>query len=127
MPPTKIYFDGGCRPNPGPMETAVVVQGEVHLRQDLPVGDNNDAEWVALIHALELARSLGIRDAILIGDSSLVVDQANGTLPCRTPRFQEQLDRFHALAADFDRLRVRRIGRAQNFAGHALERVHGRL
>lgn len=127
MPPTKIYFDGGCRPNPGPMETAVVIRGQAYLRQDLPFGDNNDAEWLALIHALEMARSLGIRDAILLGDSALAVDQAKGVLPCRATRFREQLARFQALAEGFDRLRIRRIGRAQNFAGHALERVHGRL
>lgn len=123
----KIYFDGGCRPNPGPMETAVVARGRVYLRQKLDIGDNNDAEWLAFIDALGVAQSLGVKDAILLGDSALVVDQANGILPCRAVRFQEQLARFHTLAASFDRLRIRRIGRAQNLAGHALERIHGRL
>ena len=31
----KVYFDGGCRPNPGPIEAAVVLRGAVHVHDDL--------------------------------------------------------------------------------------------
>lgn len=47
----KIFFDGGCRPNPGRIETAVVARGITYYRRDCGVGSNNDAEWLALIHA----------------------------------------------------------------------------
>src|SRR3546814_19142058 len=56
---TKIYFDGGCRPNPGPMEIAVVTGGVAAIDRDIGVGSNLDAEWLALIAALRLARVRG--------------------------------------------------------------------
>lgn len=123
----KIYFDGGCRPNPGTIETAVVVRGETRYRGDLGHGDNSDAEWLALLDALEAARSLGIADVVLLGDSALVVGQAAGTAVCRTARFAEYLAAYRAAAAGFDRVRIRLVRRKQNLAGIALERVNGRL
>jgi ribonuclease HI len=74
----KLFFDGGCRPNPGPMEVAIVTQGQVRFHDDLGHGTHNDAEWLALIHALMLAQSLGVEACELVGDAAMVVDQANG-------------------------------------------------
>jgi ribonuclease HI len=105
------------------METAVVARGLTYLQSDLGEGDNNDAEWRALLHALCVARSLGAEDVVLLGDSALVVNQANVAWPCRAPRFADALAEFRALADQFDRVRVRRIGRSQNLAGIALERA----
>ena len=122
----KVWFDGGCRPNPGPMECAVVAGGRTWLRDDLGHGDNNDAEWLALLHAVDVARELGIDDLTLLGDSALVTAQASGKARCRDARFIAYLATFTAQAATFGRLRIRHIGRAQNLAGIALERAHGR-
>ncbi|TCM20446.1 ribonuclease HI [Novosphingobium sp. PhB165] len=123
----KIYFDGGCRPNPGPIETAVVAGGRTFLRTDLGRGDSNDAEWLAAIEGLQLARSLGVRDVTLLGDSTMVVDQINGATRRVAPRFAEYLATFQTSVRDFDRVRIRYVRRGQNLAGIALERAHGRL
>lgn len=123
----KIYFDGSCRPNPGVMRTVVVAGGRLYHKDDLGCGDNNDAEWLALIHAAEVACALQAPEVTLLGDSALVVNQASGTAACRDPRFATRLAEFQALAAGFHRLRIRRIGRSQNLAGIALERIFGRL
>ena len=123
---TKLFFDGGCRPNPGPIECAVVRKGVTHYRHDLGDGSNNDAEWLAAIHALEVAAHSGDRDITLLGDSTLVVTQANGTARCRSPELEAHRARFAALASDFDRLRIRHIGRTQNLAGIALAKLHPR-
>ena len=58
----KIYFDGGCRPNPGRMETAVVTGGAAVVVRDAGIGSSMDAEWLALIAAL---RARAIHAAIL--------------------------------------------------------------
>jgi len=125
--PVKLYFDGGCRPNPGPMETAIVARGQVHYRADHGPGDNNDAEWLALLEALSVAQAMGERDIILIGDSALVIGQATGAAPCRSLRFRAALARFQELAAGFASVRLRLARRSHNLAGIALERIHGRI
>lgn len=123
----KLWFDGGCRPNPGALETAVVTGGKAHLRMDCGTGDNNDAEWLALLYALELAQAAGARDVVLLGDSAMIVHQAVGRWPCKGERFKAYHAQFQALSAGFDRVRVRHIKRAQNLAGIALERHHGKM
>ena len=116
----KIYFDGGCRPNPGRMETAVVTGGAAVVVRDAGIGSSMDAEWLALIAALRLARDLGLADFILLGDSAAVVDQANGNLRARGTA-ADHLATFHALVGEGPAPRVRHIKRAQNLAGIALE------
>ena len=116
----KIYFDGGCQPNPGTMEIAVVARGITYFIDDVGCGTNNDAEWLAAIHALRVAQSLGVAEFILIGDSALVINQANGVAKCRSDALQRHLDLFKSLTSGHGQVRVRRIGRAQNLAGIAL-------
>lgn len=116
----KIFFDGGCRPNPGQMETAVVARGIVQYRSDCGSGTSNDAEWLALLDAVEVALSIGARDVVLLGDSAMVVAQANRYGKCRTLAFRQYLEKFQILKTNFDRVIVRKIPRNQNLAGIAL-------
>ncbi len=119
----KIWFDGGCRPNPGPISTAVFAGGQAHIRHDHPPGDNADAEWLAALDALALAARLGLAEVILIGDSRMVIDQASGRAPRVPPRFAGHLAQFQAIAATFDRVRLRHVLRSHNLAGIALSRA----
>ena len=114
----KIFFDGGCRPNPGVMEAAVVLRGAVHFHDDLGTGNNSDAEWLALIRASQLARSLGLADVELIGDAVEVVRQANAAL--RDGAADGHAAAFLALTAGAPPARIRWIKREQNLAGIAL-------
>ena len=126
MPPRlKIFFDGGCRPNPGAMEIAVVIGGQVHIERDIGQGTSMDAEWLALIHALRLARTLDRTDHVLLGDSAAVVTQANGTAKARG-NSAIHLEDFQSLIDLANPPRIRRIKRAQNLAGIALARLHPR-
>jgi ribonuclease HI len=119
----KIYFDGGCRPNPGRMETAVVAQGITYHQPECGHGTNNDAEWLAIIHAVEVAANIGATDIVLLGDSAVVVGQATGATKCRSPELRAHLAKFQTLASGFEHIRIRRIGRTQNLAGIALART----
>ncbi|GLR47803.1 reverse transcriptase-like protein [Sphingomonas astaxanthinifaciens] len=118
----KIFFDGGCRPNPGRIEVAVVARGQVYFFDDLGTGDHADAEWLALGKALEVAQALGAQAFDLIGDSLAVVRQANGQAPCRNPAAQGHKTRFDRVAAVLPPRRIRWIARHQNLAGIALDR-----
>ena len=119
-----VYFDGGCSPNPGPIRVAAVLRGAVHLRNDLGAGSSGEAEWHALLHALDVAVAAGESDLILLGDSASVIDQAKGLARRRLAPDLEA--RFADLSARFERLRFRRIKRNQNLAGIALEQVRRR-
>ena len=122
----KIFFDGGCRPNPGMMEIAVVARGRSWITRDLGHGTSGDAEWLALLEAVRIARSLDEPDFVLLGDSAMVVDQANGVSKCRSPNLQGHLETFRECAAAAPPLRIRHIRRSQNLAGIALAKTHDR-
>ncbi|MGH6650190.1 MAG: reverse transcriptase-like protein [Sphingopyxis sp.] len=122
---TKIYFDGGARPNPGAMEIAVVCGGVAEIDGDAGQGSSFDAEWLALIAALRLARARGLADFTLLGDAAAVVAQANGTAPARGGAVVH-LAAYLALVGDGPMPRVRHTKRTQNLAGIALARRHGR-
>ena len=125
----KLFFDGGCRPNPGRMEAAVVVRGAIHLFDDLGFGTNSDAEWLALIRAAELAQTMGLADIVLMGDAKEVIRQANTALrhgPTAKAATPGHTARFLSLAASLGPVRIRWIKREQNLAGIALAARHPR-
>lgn len=119
----KIYFDGGCRPNPGMMEIAVATGGAVQIDRDVGQGGSMDAEWLALIAALRLAHTRGLSDFVLLGDAAAVIAQVNGTVRVRGDQ-AAHLAVFQALVGEGPMPRVRAIGRGQNLAGIALARWH---
>jgi len=117
----KIYFDGGCRPNPGRMETAVVTGGAATVVRDAGIGSSMDAEWLALIAALRLAQDLRLTNFVLLGDAVAVVEQANDVVRARGEA-AGHLAAFHALVGDGPAPTIRYIKRTQNLAGIALAR-----
>lgn len=121
----KVFFDGGCRPNPGQIEAAVVVRGVVQLFGDLGRGTSIDAEWLALICAMELSQSLGLSKIELIGDALDVVQQANRALDTGRA-LPGHATAFLAVAANAPPARLRWIKREQNLAGIALAALHPR-
>ena len=102
-----------------------MVRGMVHVFDDLGHGSNSDAEWLALICALELAQSQGLAGIELIGDAAEVIRQANMALLTGRARHGHAA-RFLALAAEAYVARIRWIMRGQNLAGIALAARHPR-
>lgn len=121
----KVFFDGGCRPNPGRMEVAVVVGGQAHVFDDLGPGTSEDAEWLALLRALELAQTKRLASFILVGDALEVIRQASRTLATGHARDAHGA-RLLALAAHARPAAIRWTKRQQNLAGIALASRHGR-
>jgi ribonuclease HI len=125
MPPRlKIYFDGGCRPTPGVMELAVVVRGQAFVLRDQGIGTGTDAEWLALIEACRIARTLQNQSFVILGDCVPVIDQANGRAKARGSS-RDLLEAFRALV-DGDPPRIRYVKRSRNLAGIALQKLHPR-
>lgn len=122
----RIFFDGGCRPNPGPMEVAAVTRGVAYTRRDIGHGGSEEAEWLALLHAVRIAVELGADAVELIGDSRSVIGQAGGSLKCREAWRQEHLATYRAAVSGFERVRLRYVARSKNLAGIALAKAHPR-
>ncbi len=78
-----LYSDGGARGNPGPAAIAYLVLTEKSevLKADshfVGIHTNNQAEYLALIAALEVAKALRVEEVICYLDSELVAKQLNG-------------------------------------------------
>jgi len=84
------YVDGGSHGNPGPSGIGVVIEardGEtVRIAKWIGHQDNNVAEYVALLEALQHAVSVRARTLHVYSDSEVVVKQMTGEYNCRSPR-----------------------------------------
>jgi len=84
------YVDGGSLGNPGPSGIGVVIgQPEaVPIKISKWIGhqDNNVAEYVALLEALQYALNLQATVLQVYSDSEVVVRQMRGEYKCRSPR-----------------------------------------
>lgn len=104
------------------MHAAVVSRGVAWFRDDLGNGDNNEAEWLALLMAMDLAKAQSCTDVSIVGDSALVIAQASGRQRCRSAHLAPYLAAFQDAAAGFSRIRLRHVPRTKNLAGIALAR-----
>lgn len=120
----RIYFDGGCRPNPGQMDVCIVldtIQGKPESMSALRIGHgtNNVAEWSAALWAAKTAREKGVKNFILMGDSNLVVNQLNGVFKV-SDKFKPFLQEFKDITEGMT-WSAHHVYRDVNLAGIALE------
>jgi len=84
------YVDGGSLGNPGPSGIGVVLDGsggrKIRIAKWIGRQDNNVAEYVALLEALQCALTLRARKLHVYSDSQVVVRQMTGQYACRSPR-----------------------------------------
>lgn len=107
------------------MEAAVVIRGNTTVFDDMGWGTNTQAEWLALIRALELAQSEHLSAIELIGDSREVIGAANAILS-GSMAGHPHADTLLRLTETARPARIRWIKREQNLAGIALLRRHPR-
>jgi ribonuclease HI len=90
MPDLVAYVDGGCLGNPGPSGIGLVIDGgedgPVRIAKWIGHQDNNVAEYVALLEALQYAVGLKAKTLHVYSDSQVVVRQMRGEYLCRSPR-----------------------------------------
>ena len=89
-----VYFDGASRGNPGPAAVGwVLVTGDgIAAEGSERVGraTNNQAEYEALLRALEAALDYGFEELRIKGDSQLVVKQVRGEWDVNDPALREK-------------------------------------
>ena len=84
------YVDGGSLGNPGPSGIGVVMDGvrggKLKIAKWIGWQDNNVAEYLALMEALQCAVGLKAGALHVYSDSEVVVKQMTGVYACRSPR-----------------------------------------
>ena len=84
------FIDGGSLGNPGPAGIGVLIDGDtagpIRIAKWIGRQDNNVAEYVALMEALQCALSLNATRLHVYSDSQVVVKQMMGEYECRSSR-----------------------------------------
>ena len=114
-----IHADGASRGNPGPAAIGATIKGETGqllaaISQRIGRATNNQAEYRALIAALEKAIKLGASEASIYLDSELIVKQINGKYRVRNAALKPL---YHQVKSLQDQLRgsvITHIPRQQN-------------
>ena len=96
-----IYTDGASRGNPGPAAAAFIFlqNEEVILEKNFHLGvqTNNQAEYHAIIKALEYAKEFTQGKITIFSDSELVVKQLNNEYRVNKPHLKELFDKVEGL------------------------------
>lgn len=114
-----IHTDGGADPNPGPGAIGVVIKndkGETVETISKPVGvvTNNQAEYMAVIAALEKALSMGVEEVEMRADSQLVVRQVNGIYKVKNIHLKPLFEQVLSLKIRFAKFSINYIPRELN-------------
>jgi ribonuclease HI len=123
MPNLVAYVDGGSHGSPGPSGIGVVIEhpgGEtIRIAKSIGRQDNNVAEYVALLEALQHAVAANATTLHVFTDSELVVKQMTGLYACRSPRLYSLNWTCRKLARSL-KFSIEHIGRDQNAEANEL-------
>ena len=114
-----VYTDGASRGNPGPAAIGAVIkdgQGRVLARISRRIGrtTNNQAEYQAIVAALEKALGLGVATVEVKSDSELAVRQINGRYRVKNTGLRPLHQRVGELRSLFQGFSIASIPRRQN-------------
>lgn len=115
-----IYTDGASRGNPGAAAFAYVIsrdsQPPIEQAGCLGQMTNNQAEYTALVRALERALELGPQHRVLIhSDSELMVKQMNGEYRVKNEDLRSLYEQACSLRRRFEGpVTIRHVRREQN-------------
>src|SRR5579862_3396296 len=110
------HIDGGMN------GIGVVLRGSgqtVRISKTLGRRDNNMAEYLALLEALQYAESINATKLHVYSDSDVVVRQMDGRYRCRSPRLHSLNFVCRKLARSLD-FSIEHISRDQNTEAHGL-------
>lgn len=116
--PLEIYIDGASRGNPGRSGVGVLIRdvdGSIHeIKRDIGFATNNQAEYEALITALNSAKELKKNHLKIYTDSSLLANQINGKWRVRDSKIAALWKCAKKLIAEFEEVEIKHIPRELN-------------
>lgn len=121
----QVYTDGAIRPERGLSGLAAIVldgQGRIHHWWSQQAGalTCNEAEYAAIIMAMERLRRYRPKQVTVYSDSQLVVHQMQGLATAQSPQLRLAHARLRALTAQFEQVTFQHIPRDRNRLADAL-------
>ncbi len=119
MSKLKIYTDGGARGNPGPGGCGVVIYDQQNkvigeYTKFLKKATNNQAEYEALILALQKAKALKAKELSCYLDSQLIVEQLNHRYKIKNRDLGSLFVKVWNLSQSFKKISYHYIPREKN-------------
>jgi ribonuclease HI len=125
MPELIAYIDGGSHGNPGPSGIGVIIEdsagGKTRIAKWIGVQDNNVAEYVALLEALQYAVASNATALQVYSDSQVMVRQMNGEYACQSTRLYSLNWTCRKLARSLN-FKITYISREENTEANDLAR-----
>ena len=114
-----IYADGASRGNPGNAGAGIIItaeDGKVIKKTGKYLGKttNNEAEYQALIIALEEAKAMGATDIKIFADSELMVRQIKGEYKVKSEGLRPLYGKAMSILMGFKRYDIIHIERDKN-------------
>jgi len=124
------YVDGSSHGSPGSAGIGIILNDQVGRRFRIAkwIGwqDNNVAEYVALLEALQHALKRGAQSLSVFSDSDVVVRQMLGDYACRSPKLYSLNWTCRKLSRSLD-FTISRIPREHNLEANRLANRAARL
>ena len=119
-----IYTDGGSRGNPGKSAIGVVIFGKdekilIEYKEFIGLGTNNQAEYKAIIKALELAKKFDGKMLHLFSDSELVIKQLKGLYKVKNPDLSNLYEKIKILVKDYEKVNYSNVKRSNKYVSLA--------
>ena len=113
---TEIYIDGASRGNPGESGIGILFKNEenIDFKKYIGIGTNNNAEYTALITALEISLNSKLLKIKIHTDSLLVANQVNGSWKVKDPDIKSHYLRAKSLIEKFEDFSITHIRREYN-------------
>lgn len=118
------YIDGSSRSNCSASGIGVVIEDaggrRVAIAERVPSGDNNYAEYAALLAALNYAAASGCRRLQVFSDSEVVVRQITGHYQCRSRGLRQIYESCKSVIEGFEHFAITHIRREHNHDANQL-------
>ena len=120
-----ILTDGAAEPNPGPAAIGAAIKDEQGrilsvISQSIGKATNNQAEYRAIITALETALKLNVSHVQIRSDSQLIVRQINGQYRVKEASLKPLHQRVKQLQSQFKGFTISYIPGERNTEAHNL-------
>lgn len=119
----EFYTDGRATPNPGDRVISVTDrEGKILLTKNIGYGTSNEAEYIAVIEALDIAKKLEVSSVVVYTPSVLLINHMKGVWKI-SKKFKSLVERVKYKCRDFPKSFIAHKKSKDNLARSAIDRM----